>query len=181
MHFKGVPVIGFCAWSGTGKTTLITQLIPLLKQHGLRLAVLKHAHHQACLDTPSKDSYRYRSQGAEQIVLASRSGIATIQDRFDEKEPSLEEALTALDTTQLDLILVEGFKHTPYPKIELTRPSLNRPLLFPTDSHVIAIASDQAIPQNNTTHLPQLDLNQPSEIAHFILNTVLSPTYQKYA
>lgn len=180
MNFKGVPVIGFCAWSGTGKTTLITQLIPLLKQQGLRLAVLKHAHHQACLDTPSKDTYRYRAQGAEQIVLASRNGIASIQSRILDEEPSLEEALAALDTAQLDLILVEGFKYAPYPKIELTRPSLGRPLLFPNDPNVIAVASDQPITH---THAPaqQLDLNQPTDIANFILNKVLSPSYQESA
>lgn len=173
MKFKGVPLIGFCAWSGTGKTTLLTKVIPLLKQQQLRLAIVKHGHHSCQIDQKGKDSYRYREKGADQIVLATRERVALIEERPEpDDEPSLEEALSVVQTEMVDLILVEGFKHEPYPKIELHRSDLNRPLLFPNDPHVIAVATDHSLDIPTTPPPQQLNLNNPHEVADFIMNTI---------
>ncbi len=163
------PVIGFCAFSGTGKTTLLTRLIPLLKANGLRLGLVKHAHHGFDLDQPGKDSYELRKAGADQTVVTSRRRMATITE-FPEgrPEPQLAEALTALHAEMLDLVLVEGFKRERFPRIELHRPSLGRPLIYPEDPEVIAIATDMPMTAAPDA-LPRLDLNQPQEVARFIM------------
>ena len=163
------PVAGFCAFSGTGKTTLLTRLIPLLKAEGLRLGLVKHAHHGFDLDQPGKDSYELRKAGADQTVVTSRRRMATITEFQDGRpEPGLAEALATLHAESLDLILVEGFKRERFPRIELHRPSLGRPLIYPNDPDVIAIATDT--PMNAGPDAPpRLDLNQPPDIARFIL------------
>lgn len=161
------PLLGFCAASGTGKTTLIEALIPLLGAHALRVAVIKHAHHRFDLDQPGKDSYRLRAAGAEQVLLASRERMALLREfRDDRPEPRLAELLACLDLTAADLVLVEGFKHEAFAKIELHRPSLGHPLLHAEDPSVIALASDG--PVRPARPLPVLDLNQPEQIARFI-------------
>lgn len=166
-----LPIVGFCACSGTGKTTLLTRLIPLLKSHGLRVGVVKHAHHSFDLEYPGLESHSLRSAGAQQMLIASRRRIAWIEETPARKgEPRLEELLTALDPRRLDLILVEGFKHEPFPKIELHRPAMGTPLLHPRDSSIIAIASDS--PLLSTPGLSQLDLNRPDQIAAFIVNKI---------
>jgi molybdopterin-guanine dinucleotide biosynthesis protein B len=168
MNFP-IPIIGFCAWSGTGKTTLLTQLIPILTARSLRVGLVKHAHHQFAIDHPNKDSYRLREAGASQVLVASRKCKALIAERPDtSQEPTLEEALEVINPAELDVVLVEGFKKESFPKIELHRPSLGRPLLFPEDSNVIAIASDAPLAVE-TGSRPLLDLNQPAQIADFIV------------
>ena len=170
------PMVGFCAWSGTGKTTLLTRLLPLLKEAGLRIAVVKHAHHSFDIDQPGKDSYALREAGASQMLIASRKRIALITE-FDEGrgEPSLAEALAGLNLQDIDLVLVEGFKHEKFQKIELHRPELNKPLLFPDDPSIIAIASDAPIAENRQL-LPKLNLNNPAQIVQFILENILGST-----
>ena len=165
-----VPIIGFAAFSGTGKTTLLKGLLPCLKVHGLRVGVVKHAHHSFDVDHPGKDSYELRKSGANQMLIASRSRWALMVEQPREQEPRLDEVLLELDQAALDLILVEGFKHERFPKIELHRPSLKRPLLFPDDDSIVAIATDAPIAQ--PTRLPLLDLNTPQEIADFIVARV---------
>jgi molybdopterin-guanine dinucleotide biosynthesis protein B len=167
-----VPLLGFCAYgSGVGKTTLLTNLIPVLNAQGLRISVIKHAHHSFDIDHPGKDSYRLRESGAVQMLLGSRhrwalmTELSRIRDQQPE-EPGLAELLPHIDANLADLILVEGFKSEPIPKIEIHRPAMNKPLISALDNHVIAVASDAAV----TTHLPVLDLNNPEEIARFILN-----------
>jgi molybdopterin-guanine dinucleotide biosynthesis protein B len=163
-----IPVMGFCAFSGTGKTTLLAQLIPLLKASGIRLGVVKHAHHDFDIDHPGKDSHRLRSAGADQMLIASRRRIAWIEESTaSEEEPQLHDALAALDPDRLDLVLVEGFKREPYPKIELHRASLGKPLLHPSDPTVMAIASDTPLIAHAPS-LPQLDLNDPQMIGRFV-------------
>lgn len=164
-----IPLIGFCAYSGTGKTTLLTKLIPLLKAQGLRIGVVKHAHHQFDIDQPGKDSFKLRKAGAEQMLIASRKQMACIKDFPEERdEPDLTEALQAFQPGTLDIILVEGFKHEAFTKIELHRPSRGRPLIYPTDKSVIAIATDAEIPED--PHQPtRLDINNPDGICQFIL------------
>ncbi len=164
-----VPLLGFCAWSGTGKTTLLTALIPLLREQGLRLGVLKHAHHGFDIDRPGKDSWRLRKAGAEQMLVASRNRIALIRERTaDSGEPALDELLEMLEMDRLDLVLVEGFKHEVFPKIELHRPSMQRPLLCGRLRHIIAVAGDE--PLSLPRPLPLLDLNRPQDIVDFILD-----------
>jgi molybdopterin-guanine dinucleotide biosynthesis protein B len=168
-----IPLLGFVAFSGTGKTTLLTQLIPLLKARGLRLAVIKHTHHTFDIDTPGKDSYELRQAGAEQVMVASRRRWALMVETPQQTDdPQLDALLPHLNTDALDLVLVEGFKHTTIPKIELHRPTLNHPLLFPEDANIIAIASDSTLPAK--TRLPVLDLNNPEAIADFIMRFVNS-------
>jgi molybdopterin-guanine dinucleotide biosynthesis adapter protein len=160
-----VPILGFAAFSGTGKTTLLTQLIPILKQQGLRIGLIKHSHHNFQIDQPGKDSFRLREAGASPVMLVSTHRRAIITE-FQPREPVLDEQLLAFDQSELDLILVEGFKATNFPKIELHRPSLNKPLLYPNDPNIIAIATDY--PLDTPQNLVQLDLNQPATIAKFI-------------
>jgi len=168
-----IPILGFVAYSGTGKTTLLLKIIPLLKAKGLRIGMIKHSHHKKFdIDHPGKDSYRLREAGAEQMLVASRKRWALMVEMEEEfEEPNLEELLSHLEQEKLDLILVEGFKHEHYPKIEVHRPSLERPLIFPEDKAVIAIASDE--PLAITTDLPRLDMNQPEQIVVFIEEEIL--------
>lgn len=166
-----LPVIGLCAYSGTGKTTLLTQLLPLLKNHNLRVGVVKHAHHKFDIDHPGKDSYEFRQAGAEQVAVASKNRIAWIKERSDKSaEPVLSDTLSSLDTNSLDLVIVEGFKAEEFPKIELHRPCLGKPLLCLHDKNIIALATDTAVKLTAThTHL---DLNDINEIAEFIISFV---------
>ncbi|MCU7857801.1 MAG: molybdopterin-guanine dinucleotide biosynthesis protein B, partial [Candidatus Thiodiazotropha sp. (ex Lucinoma borealis)] len=145
MTSSTIPVLGFAAYSGTGKTTLLKQLIPHLRDAGLRLGVIKHAHHQVDVDTPGKDSYELRKAGAGRVLLASSRHWALMVDEVEEREPMLAQLLERLDCDTVDLVLVEGFRHLSFPKIELHRSSLGKPLIFPEDSSVIAIASDTKI------------------------------------
>ncbi|GMR06866.1 MAG: hypothetical protein BMS9Abin25_1498 [Gammaproteobacteria bacterium] len=173
-NIKRPPLLGFCAWSGTGKTTLLTKLIPLLSASGLQVGVIKHAHHHFDIDHPGKDSYLLREAGAKQTLVASRHRMAWIREIGEEQdEPSLTDALNALDLEKLDLILVEGFKHEHFPKIELHRPGLGKPLLFPDDNDIFAIACDSPIKSGVSIRdgLSVLDLNQPEEIARFVIET----------
>ncbi len=164
------PLLGFCAWgSGVGKTTLLTSVIPVLVLHGLKISVIKHAHHSFDIDHPGKDSYRLRESGAVQMLLGSnkRWALMTELSRIgpEATEPGLDELLPHVDGSLVDLIVVEGFKNEPIPKIEVFRPSLGKPLLADTDPHVIAIAADGEV----KSHLPVLDLNDPVMIADFIV------------
>ena len=166
-----LPLIGLCAYSGTGKTTLLTQLVPLLKKRNLRIGVVKHAHHKFDIDHPGKDSYEFRQAGAEQVAVASKNRIAWIKEHKEANdEPVLFDALAILDTNSLDLVLVEGFKRENFPKIELHRPSLGKPLLYKHDKNIIALATDTQLTETATP--PLLDLNQPAEITQFIINYI---------
>ena len=166
------PVLGFAAFSGTGKTTLLTQLIPLLKQAGIRPGVIKHSHHNFEIDKPGKDSYQLREAGATPVMLVSAYRRAMITDFSHIQEPELQDQLDVFDHSCIDLILVEGFKAEKFPKIELHRPSLNKPLLYPDDDSIIAVASDEklSLPENITP----LDMNDTQQILEFIL------TYRSY-
>ena len=160
-----IPLLGICAYgSGCGKTTLLTQLIPLLKQRGLRVSLIKHAHHSFDIDHPGKDSYRLREAGAVQTLLGSSKRWALMTELPEEREPSLEQLAAQLDPALADIILVEGFKQAAIPKIEVHRPSLGHPLLASQDPHIIAVAADSPV----QTHLALLDLNNAAEVAEFV-------------
>ena len=166
MKFKK-PVLGFAAYSGTGKTTLLVQLLPLLKKRGLHIAMIKHAHHDFDIDKPGKDSYELRKAGADQMLVASDKRWALMTETQDGDDPRLEELIGKLNLNECDLVLVEGFRHVPFEKIELHRPSQGKDLIYPEDASVIAIASDEKIV---TANLPLLDLNEPKDIAEYIYN-----------
>ncbi|MCY4286950.1 MAG: molybdopterin-guanine dinucleotide biosynthesis protein MobB [Thiotrichales bacterium] len=167
-----IPILGFAAWSGTGKTTLLRRLLPILAGRGIRVGVVKHAHHDFEVDTPGKDSYELRKAGAAQMLIASRRRWALMVERPAAREPTLDEVLLELGQGLLDLILVEGFKHEKFPKIELHRPSFGRPLLHPGDETIVAVATDT--PLHTPVVLPMLDLNSPEEIASFVIDTMLN-------
>ncbi len=161
-----VPLLGFAAYSGTGKTTLLCKIIPLLREKGIRVGIVKHAHHSFDIDHPKKDSCKLRDSGAEKMVITSSKRTAIVIEHPNDEEPTLADALKYIHTKNLDLILVEGFKKAPIPKIELHRKALDRPYLYPNDDNIIAIATDHQLQSNK--HLHKLNLNNPEEITDFI-------------
>lgn len=161
-----MKVIGFAGWSGSGKTTLVEQLIGLLEDRGLVVSLIKHAHHEFDIDYPGKDSYRHRHAGCREVLVTSAKRWAVMHELRGRAELSLDEALAQL--SPCDLVLVEGFKRAPIPKIEIWRGDSEKPLLFPNDPHIVAIASDRPV----TTTLPQLDVNDPPAVAAFILKAL---------
>lgn len=174
MTLPETPILGFAAFSGTGKTTLLTQLIPLLKLRHLRVGLIKHCHHSFEIDHTDKDSYKLRKAGAVPVMLVSRYRRAIITDYLDKKseDPTLFDQLKFFDQSDLDVILVEGFKRERFPKIELHRPALGKPLLFPDDSSIIAVAVDDELPVSAT--IPVLDLNNPEGMVSFIIENFLA-------
>ena len=163
-----VPLIGFAAWSGTGKTTLLVSLLGIFTSLELRIGVIKHAHHTFEIDYPGKDSYELRKAGASQVLIGSRQRWALLVENRDADDKPLEYHVRNLDLDKLDLILVEGFKPEVIPKIELHRPSLGHNLLYPDDESIIAIATDAGLSED--TELPLLNLNDPQQIAQFIID-----------
>lgn len=163
---RPVPVFGFAGWSGSGKTTLIEQLIPCFTGQGLRVALIKHAHHDFDIDQPGKDSWRHRKAGASQVLVSSGQRWALMHELNGAAEPGLAEHIARL--APCDLVLVEGYKHEAIPKLEIHRPALGKPMLAPNDPHIIAIASDESI----ACSLPRFDLNHVPLIATFILKTL---------
>jgi molybdopterin-guanine dinucleotide biosynthesis protein MobB len=161
------PVLGFVAWSGTGKTSLLTQILPLLGKQGLKVGLIKHAHHSFDIDYPGKDSFELRKAGAGQVIVASRARWAMITETPDMPgDPHLSHLLTRLND-DLDMVLVEGFKHVSFPKIEVHRPSLGKALMFPDDPDIIAVVSDG--PLDEPTDLPILDINNPLQVAGYVV------------
>jgi molybdopterin-guanine dinucleotide biosynthesis protein B len=156
-------IFGFAGWSGSGKTTLIEQLIPRFVQRGLRVSLIKHAHHTFDVDRPGKDSYRHRQAGAAEILVTSSRRWVLMHELRGAHEPSFEDQVKRI--SPCDLLLVEGFKHAPIPKLEVWRKETGEPLLHPNDPHIVAVASDARI----ETKLPLLNLNDVDEIRNFIL------------
>ncbi|MGR4001212.1 MAG: molybdopterin-guanine dinucleotide biosynthesis protein B [Alphaproteobacteria bacterium] len=162
---KQSNVIGITGWSGCGKTTLICNLIPHLRARGLSVATCKHAHHSFDTDHPEKDSYKIRKAGAEQVIVSSAKRWAKIHElQKDEKEWTLEQLLNQLEPC--DIVLVEGYKKSNLPKLEVHRHTLGKPLLASSDPLVFAIACDDPPPKASQ---PVLPLNQPHAIAEHIL------------
>lgn len=157
-------VFGFAGFSGVGKTTLIEQLLPILIGKGVRVSVIKHAHHDFDIDRPGKDSYRHREAGAYEVLITANKRWVLMHELRDEAEPTLEEQLTRL--SPCDLVIVEGFKRADIPKIEIWREANGKPMLYPQDPNIVAVACDAAI---ECRGLPVLPLNAPPTIAQFIL------------
>jgi molybdopterin-guanine dinucleotide biosynthesis protein B len=138
-------VVGLAGWSGAGKTTLITRVIPVLARRGLTVATVKHAHHDFDIDRPGKDSWLHRQAGAREVAIASSRRWAIVHELGEEPEPSLAAILAKLGA--VDLVIVEGFKRHAHPKLEVFRAAIGKPLLYPDDDCIVAIATDAPLPQ----------------------------------
>ena len=159
-----MKTFGFAGWSGSGKTTLIEKLIPRFAGAGLRVSLIKHAHHTFDVDQPGKDSYRHRHAGAAEILVTSSRRWVLMHELRGAQEPSFDEQVKRM--SPCDLLLVEGFKFAPIPKLEVWREATGEGLLHPNDPHIVAVASDS----NVQTKLPLLALNDDAAIAAFILS-----------
>jgi molybdopterin-guanine dinucleotide biosynthesis adapter protein len=164
-EYAAMRIFGLAGWSGSGKTTLMTALIPELVARGMRVSTLKHAHHAFDVDQPGKDSWRHRQAGASEVMVVSQRRWALMHELRGASEPGLDELVGRM--TPVDLLLVEGFKHHPHPKIEVYRPALGKPPLHPADRWVVAVASDAELPGLG---LPWLSLGDAGRIAAFILD-----------
>lgn len=156
-------VIGFAGWSGAGKTTLIRRIIPVLAGRGLRVSTIKHAHHTFDVDKPGKDSWLHREAGATEVLVSSAHRFALMHELRGAEEPGLADLLARL--APVDLVIVEGFKHDPHPKIEVLRASIGKPPLYPGDAAIVAIASDTAWPGARVPVLPIDDTEAVATVA----------------
>jgi len=156
-------IFGLAGWSGSGKTTLMAALIPELTSRGLSVSTIKHAHHEFDIDKPGKDSWVHRQAGATEVMVASARRWALMRELRDMPEASLDELIERM--SPVDVLIVEGFKFHPHPKIEIYRADVGKPFLHPDDSHIVAVASDTVIP----VPVPLLPLDEPTVIADFIL------------
>lgn len=161
-------IIGLAGWSGAGKTTLIARLIPVLAGRGLRVSTIKHAHHRFDIDHPGKDSYAHRMAGATEVLVSSASRFALVHELRDEAEWDLPDLLGKL--APVDLVLIEGFKRDPHPKIEVFRAANGKPPLHGEDPHIVAIATDSPFPD---VSLPQVHLDDSAAIAALALAQAL--------
>ena len=157
-------VFGLAGWSGSGKTTLLTRLLPALIGRGLRVSTVKHAHHEFDVDQPGKDSWRHRKEGATEVMVASSQRWALMHEHRGAPEPKLDTLLRQM--TPVDLVLVEGFKGEDFPKLEVYRASVGKPLMYPNQANIIAVASDQKLA---SCPLPQFNIDDVDGITGFIL------------
>ena len=155
-------IFGLAGWSGSGKTTLLTAVIPELVARGLIVSTIKHAHHAFDIDRPGKDSWRHRQAGAREVMVASSRRWAIMHELRGAAEPTLDELVARM--SHADLLLVEGWKRHPHPKLEVHRPALGKPLIYPDDPHVVAIAADEPV----AAPIPLLPLGDASAVAEFI-------------
>jgi len=161
-----VKVFGFAGWSGSGKTTLIEKLIPRFAGRGLSVSLIKHAHHSFDVDQPGKDSYRHRHAGATEVLITSSRRWVLMHELRGAAEPTFEEQLAAL--SPCDLVLLEGFKYAPIPKLEVWRAATGEPPLHSNDPHIVAVATDGKL----AIRLPVLDINDTAAIERFIIRHV---------
>jgi molybdopterin-guanine dinucleotide biosynthesis adapter protein len=161
-------IIGLTGWSGAGKTTLILKLIPLLTSQGLKVSTLKHAHHMFDVDTPGKDSYEHRASGATEVLIASENRFALMHELRGNPEPKLETLLSKLSS--VDLVLIEGFKRAPHPKIEVFRKANDKAPLHPGDATFVGIAADCPF---KDAPCPVFDLNDTAGVAAMIVKAAL--------
>jgi molybdopterin-guanine dinucleotide biosynthesis protein B len=159
-------VLGVIGWSGSGKTTLLELLVARLAASGLRVNVVKHSHHDILLEPPHKDSARMRAAGAAEVMIASPYRVAIMRELRGAAEPSLAEHLARL--APADLTLVEGYKWEALPKLEVYRPDVGKPPMFPGDPHIVAVASDMARPDEVAPHVAWLDLLDPDAVLRWV-------------
>ncbi len=162
-----MKIFGIAGFSGSGKTTLIEQLIPLAVARGLRVSLIKHAHHDFDVDQPGKDSYRHRQAGASEVLVASGRRWALMHELRDAPEPSLDELVSRLGPC--DVLFVEGFKASPIPRLEVWRPESGKPRLPADDAWIVALATN-APDVAAETRLPVLNVNDPPAVLAWILD-----------
>lgn len=162
------PVLVVTGTSGSGKTTLLEFLIASLAAEGVRINMIKHSHHDIELEPPRKDSARLRMAGAAEVMVASPYRVSIVQELRGAPEPTLEQQLARMSPA--DLTLLEGFKSDPVPKLEVYRPEVGKPPLYPHDPYIYAVASDQAAPAELPPHLVWLDLNQRASVLEWVRN-----------
>lgn len=163
-----MKVVGFAGFSGSGKTTLLEGVIPALKAQGLRVSVVKHAHRRFDIDREGKDSWRHRQAGAFEVVIASPHRLALMREFERETELTVHQLIAELDDG-VDWVLVEGYRHSDLPKIEVWRADAGHPALYPEDGFVTAIATDDAARLPEQTLRPVLDINHPAAVAHWLI------------
>ena len=163
-----MKVIGLAGWSGAGKTTLLARVIPHLLKDGLRVSVIKHAHHAFDVDIPGKDSWRHREAGATEVLVSSARRWARMNELRGADEPRLPQLLTKM--SRVDLVVIEGFKREPHRKIEVFRAANGKPFLFPDDPGVVGLATDTAV----ETRLPTAHLDDIEAIAAMMLRSAIS-------
>ncbi len=162
-----MKVVGFAGFSGSGKTTLVERLIPALKLRGLRVSVVKHAHHKFDIDHPGKDTYRHREAGAFEVVVASDQRLALMRE-FERPAQLTVHHLIAELYEGVDWVLVEGFKESNLQKIEVWRAASGKPALYPDDDFIVAIATDSPEHLPQATLRPVLDLNDADAVAQWL-------------
>ena len=158
-------VIGLAGWSGAGKTTLVVRLVPELVRRGLTVSTMKHAHHGFDVDQPGKDSHRHREAGATEVLVGSERRWALMHENRGAPEPSAAELMRQM--TPVDLLIVEGFKREGHDKIEIHRRETGKPLLYPDDPHIVAVLSDEPLPD---CPLPVISIDDIGAVADFILS-----------
>jgi molybdopterin-guanine dinucleotide biosynthesis protein B len=158
-------IIGLAGWSGSGKTTLLTKVIPRLVERGLRVSTLKHAHHDFDIDQPGKDSHSHRVAGATEVLIGSERRWALMHELRGGEEPQLRALLQKL--SPVDLVLIEGYKREPHPKLEVHRVAVGQPLLHPNDPSIVAIASDAPLPG---VEIPLVHLDDVERIADMLIH-----------
>jgi molybdopterin-guanine dinucleotide biosynthesis adapter protein len=160
-----VKVLGIVGWSGSGKTTLLTVLLPLLRAAGLTVSTVKHTHHGFDMDRPGKDTYRHREAGAREVLVSGGHRWALLHE-VTGREPTLPELLARMEP--VDIVLVEGFKSHPFPKLEVHRPALGKPPIWPEQPDIVAVAADASVECDRTV----LPLNEPHCIAAWVLGAL---------
>ena len=164
-----MKVIGFSGFSGSGKTMLVERLIPALKLRGLRVSVVKHAHHDFDIDHPGKDTWRHREAGAFEVVVASDRRLALMREFEQPASLSVHHMIAEL-YEGVDWVLVEGFKHSNLLKIEVWREASGKPARYPEDAFIVAIATDSPVALPQETLRPVLDLNDPDAVAQWLVD-----------
>ncbi|MEA5098520.1 MAG: molybdopterin-guanine dinucleotide biosynthesis protein B [Burkholderiaceae bacterium] len=166
------PIIGFVGWSGSGKTTLLEALLPMFAAQDWRVNVIKHSHHDVPLEPPHKDSARLRTAGAAEVLLASPQRYMIAHELRGAEQPTLDDLVSRLSPA--DLTLVEGYRWAAIRKLEVYRPALGKPALYPDDAGILAVASDSATPLDWDSRRAWLDLNRPEQVLEWLL-TVTDP------
>jgi molybdopterin-guanine dinucleotide biosynthesis protein MobB len=161
---RSTRIIGLAGWSGSGKTTLLIKVIPRLIARGLTISTLKHAHHNFDVDKPGKDSHSHRMAGATEVLVGSANRWALVHELRGKTEPRLPELLAKL--SPVDLVIIEGYKRDPHPKLEVYRAAVGKPLMHPDDPHIVAIASDVALP---SARVPVFSLEDIDDVADLLL------------
>lgn len=169
-----MKIFGFAGWSGSGKTTLVTQVIPALSSRGLKVSTIKHTHHKFDIDKPGKDTYRHREAGAHEVFIAGGQRWALLHENRGEREPTIEEMLERM--TEVDLVLIEGFKTYPHPKMEIFRSDVGKPMLCADDPTIVAIATTDDL----DVDIPRIDLNDIEAVADFIIEFCELPAERRH-